>query len=335
MIFWCVVVGSEVESGYCVANGYWDAVCKVREVGDPLFVCWSWLDYASLVDLCGALKELCMMVGGGMRLEEGFECVGKSSRPVAWLFRLMSRRLLNGAMVRCVMKEEVSGIDKVVAGILSVCDGTRKWGKSIESAVRYLENKTKMIDSIRGALVYPLIVMTMLCGVVGFYVSFLGLGVLGGVVLCGGVSVVWVGLLLMFLLADRIRWGGDYVYAYYFVSLAALMRGGLSLQDAMDVVTDVFDDERLEDIRLKVLEGVDFYVALDGVSEVASRIMKNGERSNSVVEACGYIGELYMKRIEYDSARISALFGPVMLGVVGVVLMIMVSATGFDMESNV
>jgi type II secretory pathway component PulF len=319
-----LVVDGVLQTGYCLACGYFAAVRTLATRGDPLFVCWSFSRCAFFCDLKEAFKELRVMVAGGVKLEEAFQYVGTTQSRVAHVFREMRESLLSGVGVGGVMRNHLGELDVVLVGVLSVCESAKQWSRSVEYAISYLETRIRAIEFVKQVLLYPILVVSVLWGVVMFYVRFLTFESSWGLIALLIVTIVWGGLVGSYMFADRLTCSSNYTYAYYFSSLGLLMRSGHILQEALCIVSSAFQDEILLDVQEKVLSGVELHVALLGVSEAAARVMCAGECGGSVESACEHISELYLQVMQRGLARLEALLGPLILVFVGFIVVMLI-----------
>jgi type II secretory pathway component PulF len=273
-----------------------------------------------LKDLRAILLELSVLLGAGVQLVKACELVGGGTT-LSGVCSCMARALSRGESMTEVFHNYIAPLDPVVAGVLSVANSTEHWRESIEHAAQYLEYRLNISSVARKNMIYPALVMTLVMCVSWFYSLYVlpQLG-LSNWWLPASVTLMWVAFMYLFVCADVLYAGTDYIRACYFRSIHSLISAGLTTQSAISFTVSAFDSDELREVERCVLQGIGFSEALSEFPEVVRAMIKSTENHGGIGHSCKHISDLYNAKLEARMVWISALIGPVLLCVVGAVL---------------
>lgn len=329
MLFWYLAYSRElttIVSGVCAASSKSEACAVIDEYADVLIVFRAWFTHRVLRDLRDALVDISVVVGAGVRLADAFGLVAKSSTLVSGILQSISLALSRGEEIKDVFAKRIAPLDGVVAGMLSGAHSTEHWHKSLGYAIKYLDYRISASGAVRKGLIYPLFVMTVIACVVLFY-SLYVLPEFGrsSCVMPLVTVLLWGLFVALFVFADKVCLGDDYIHACYFYSMHSLLSVGVSMQNALSTVAVAFNSDSLKRMESSVLQGFEFSHALAGFPEVVRTMIRNAERRGGIDQACKNVADMYLVKVSAKLAWFTSLLNPVLICIVGCVLAVIVA----------
>lgn len=109
------------------------------------------------------LRSLAIMIKSGVNLVESLETISQhaTSIPAQTIAAQLRNEILDGQSIDLAMRKIPDAFPDVVCEMLAVADEGGNMAKSIGSAIQFMEQQSKTAKSIKAALVYPAVLMSV------------------------------------------------------------------------------------------------------------------------------------------------------------------------------
>ncbi|MES1227568.1 MAG: type II secretion system F family protein, partial [Armatimonadota bacterium] len=130
----------------------------------------------SLDEVCDLLRSMSVMSNSGVSLIDSLDTLAASATnpTVSDLVRNIKNEVLGGKTLARAMQAQGDVFPEIVTEMIAVADEGGKLGQALENTTAYIEMQNTTRKSIVGALVYPMLLMSMsMVTVAGFMIFIL------------------------------------------------------------------------------------------------------------------------------------------------------------------
>jgi len=118
--------------------------------------------------------QLAMLLKSGIPLSESLKITGNqvNNKKVKNILLALSAKVSEGVKLSVAMQEFNDYFSDVLINLVRTSEETGRLAETFENVARYEEEKRKSMDKIKVAMIYPMIVLSIGMGVVGFLLSY-------------------------------------------------------------------------------------------------------------------------------------------------------------------
>lgn len=313
---------------------------------------------ASSKDLALASQELSMLLSAGQTIEQALQLMaeGAAPRPLRGPFAVALARLREGAPLAEALRA-ATAFPPIYTAMVQAGEVSGSLGEQLGKLGDMLDRAARLREQLISALIYPaLLVMVAFSAVIllltyvvpqfqplfegAQHLPFMTRAVLAASDLVrewGQVAAILAGSLILALAAlarrpaiasrlDDLRLrlpliGGLLLLAAsarWMRVLAVLLKGGVPLPQALDLVAPVAGYRRLQSMLATVKSGIKDGKGLTAalpphapLPDLAPQLLKVGEQGGRLEDSLGHLADLYDARLENRLKRLLAIFEPV------------------------
>ena len=334
---------------------------------------WSVSGKIKISDLATFCRQFAIMINSGISIINCVEILAEQQRKGDFFKTVLEsvhEDINSGSQLSAAMQKHKKVFPEFFCSMVYVGELSGSLDKVLVNIADYYENDNRIKKKIKGALMYPIMIMVLMIGVVVMMLTYIiptfnkalaqldvdsplitqiivqiSQGFIQNWRTIAGITLIVIALFLLFrksakgrLILDSIKIKlpllgkvqTNMVTARFARSFGLLLESGMDIVDAMDVMSHVLGNKKVEEDFVKVTndvkQGMTLTAALTKHKMFVTMLIQMvsvGEKTGSIDEvlrrSCGYFDE----QVETSMMSMTSLIQPVMLIIMGGVIGIM------------